>query len=51
MTSHRLGSARIADRILVLKEGELIEQGTHDHLLARDGEYGRLFRLQAHWYL
>ena len=50
MISHRLGSARIADRIVVLKGGALIEQGSHDELMRREGEYYRLFRLQAQWY-
>ncbi len=48
--SHRLGSARLAHRILVLRGGELVEEGTHDALLAGDGEYARMFRLQASWY-
>lgn len=50
LISHRLGSARLADRILVLKAGRLIEEGTHEALVRQDGEYGRLFRLQAQWY-
>ncbi len=50
LISHRLGSCRIADRILVLREGALVEQGTHDELLAADGEYAALYRLQAAWY-
>ena len=50
LISHRLGSCRIADRILVLREGALIEQGTHAALLATDGEYAALYRLQAAWY-
>ena len=50
MISHRLGSARPADRILVLKGGRLIEEGSHEALMRGDGEYSRLFRLQAQWY-
>ena len=50
LISHRLGSARIADRILVLKDGRLIEEGDHESLVAMEGEYARLFRLQARWY-
>lgn len=49
--SHRLGAARLADRILVLKQGLLVEAGTHAELLARNGEYAALFRAQAHWYV
>ncbi|NLN28080.1 MAG: ABC transporter ATP-binding protein, partial [Firmicutes bacterium] len=48
--SHRLGSARLADRIVVLKDGRIVETGTHDELIRRNGEYARMFRLQAGWY-
>ena len=50
LISHRLGAARIADRILVLKGGRLIEEGTHENLMRKGGEYSRLFSLQAQWY-
>ena len=50
LISHRMGFARLADRILVLKRGELIEQGTHAELMRRDGEYACLFATQAQWY-
>lgn len=45
-----MGFARLADRILVLKDGELVEAGTHDELLAAGGEYAKLFAIQAKWY-
>ena len=48
--THRLGSARIADRILVLDHGELVESGTHTELLAAKGQYSRLYEAQAKWY-
>ncbi|RJX37068.1 ABC transporter ATP-binding protein [Paenibacillus pinisoli] len=48
--SHRLGICRAADRILVLKDGRLVEQGSHDELMALDGEYAGMFRTQAEWY-
>lgn len=47
LISHRLASCQIADRILVLREGRLVEQGTHDALLASGGEYAELYGLQA----
>ena len=50
LVSHRLGSARMADRIVVLREGLIVEEGDHDSLLREDGEYARMFRLQASWY-
>ena len=50
VVSHRLGSARMCDRILVLKEGRLVEEGSHDELVDRNGEYARMWALQAGWY-
>lgn len=50
MISHRLGAARLADRVLVLRGGEIVEQGTHDELIALGGEYKALFDAQAQWY-
>lgn len=51
LVTHRLGAAREADRILVLRQGRLVEQGTHRQLIELKGEYERLYRLQASWYL
>lgn len=50
LISHRIGFARLADRILVLKDGRLVENGDHAQLLRLDGEYARLYRAQAQWY-
>jgi len=50
LVSHRLGSARLCDRVLVMQEGRLVEQGTHEQLLAAGGEYARMWAAQAQWY-
>ncbi|MEO1390179.1 MAG: ABC transporter ATP-binding protein [Cyanobacteria bacterium J06634_6] len=44
--AHRLSTIRNVDRILVLKQGQLVEQGSHDELLERDGLYASLYQLQ-----
>ncbi|MCQ6557333.1 ATP-binding cassette domain-containing protein [Paenibacillus mendelii] len=50
LVTHRLGAAKLADVIFVLKDGRLVEQGTHNELIAQQGEYSRMFQLQASWY-
>ena len=49
--SHRLSNTTLADKILVLKDGRIIEQGSHSNLLNQNGEYAHLFNLQASKYL
>lgn len=51
LISHRLSSITLADKILVLENGHIIEQGSHDDLLRRDGRYAYLFNLQASKYI
>jgi ABC-type multidrug transport system fused ATPase/permease subunit len=50
LISHRFSTVRMADRILILSGGVLIEQGTHEELLAAQGRYAHLFLLQAAGY-
>ena len=48
--SHRFSTVRMADRIVVLGEGRVLEEGTHEELLAREGLYAELFEMQAAGY-
>ena len=50
IVTHRLGSARFADRVLVMENGRIVETGTHDDLIATGGLYHRMFTAQAAWY-
>lgn len=50
LVSHRLGSLRDSDRIVVLSDGRILEDGTHSELMRIDGEYSRLFQIQASGY-
>jgi ATP-binding cassette subfamily B protein len=51
LISHRFSSVRSADRIYVLDQGKVVEQGSHDELMAAGGRYAELFTLQARAYL
>jgi ATP-binding cassette subfamily B protein len=50
LISHRFSTARLADRILVLEKGTVLEIGTHEELLDKNGRYAELFNLQAMGY-
>ncbi|MDP1932231.1 MAG: ABC transporter ATP-binding protein [Gammaproteobacteria bacterium] len=49
--SHRFSTVRIADHIIVLDKGVILEEGSHEDLLARNGQYAHLFNLQAKGYM
>jgi ATP-binding cassette subfamily B protein len=51
LISHRFPTVRMADRILVLEGGRILEQGSHEQLVAQGGRYAHLFSLQAQGYL
>ncbi|MOA40576.1 putative multidrug resistance ABC transporter ATP-binding/permease protein YheH [compost metagenome] len=50
LISHRFSSVRNADHIIVLQQGQILEQGGHDQLIAAAGHYAQLFDLQARGY-
>ena len=50
LISHRLGICKLVDRIIVMKDGAIVEEGTHDALLNNNGYYAELYRSQAQWY-
>ena len=50
IVTHRLGSARLADRIVVMDKGEIVDIGTHNELLTRPGKYADMYAAQSQWY-
>lgn len=48
--SHRLGSTKLADEILVIDGGKITERGTHEALMAENGQYAEMFDAQREWY-
>lgn len=50
IVTHRLGSIKFVNRIIVMKEGRVVEIGSHEELIARQGEYARMFHSQQKWY-
>jgi len=51
LIAHRFSTVRMADRIVVLEQGKVIEEGTHEYLMRRQGTYAHLFNLQAAGYI
>ena len=50
IVSHRLASARLCSRILVIKDGQIAEDGSHEELIAQKGEYAYMYEAQSAWY-
>ncbi|NNF60816.1 MAG: ABC transporter ATP-binding protein [Gammaproteobacteria bacterium] len=50
LISHRFSTVRMADQIMVIEDGRIVESGSHDELMQTDGRYARLFELQARGY-
>lgn len=50
LISHRMGFARLADRIMVIRDGALVEDGSHEELMEKKGVYYNMFAQQAMWY-
>ena len=50
LISHRLGITKLVDRILVFRDGRIIEDGSHQQLMAQNGYYSEMYRAQAAWY-
>ncbi len=49
--SHRLSTTRIADRIIMLEDGCIVEQGSHEELLNQNGKYAKMWKVQAGAYI
>ncbi len=50
LVTHRIGAAKLADRIITMKDGKIAEIGTHEELISMNGEYAYLYNSQKQWY-
>lgn len=48
--SHRLASTRFCDKILFLEQGQIVEEGSHEELMGKNGRYREIFEIQSHYY-
>ena len=48
--SHRLASTQFCDRIILLEDGEIVEEGTHSELIRKAGKYAEMFEIQGKYY-
>ena len=51
IVTHRMALAKLADRVLVMKNGKIVQDGTHEQLLQKEGEYKKLYQMQMKWYM
>lgn len=51
LISHRIGFARLADKIIMMRDGEIVEEGSHEQLLEKNGYYAEMFNQQKHLYV
>lgn len=51
LVTHRLGSVKIADKIIVMDKGKVIQQGTHEELISINGKYKEMYEAQSKWYV
>lgn len=51
LVTHRLASTKMADRIIVMRKGKIIDMGSHSELLSRNGFYYKMWKMQSEWYL
>jgi len=48
--SHRFASTRFCDRIILLEQGQIVEEGSHEELMQKNGRYAELFQVQSQYY-